>query len=155
GADGPALLEDADGAFHIVPLAVEFLVEVGTAALVEARLVFALGKHGADVVAPGPMAYGVVAVAFVAHQHACAAAGGARAAQHTHAANHGLDAVEVGGLPCRHGGRDDIGVSLARQVQFGGETAAGAPQGVVLGLLGAPLFPPPAAAREARTTEES
>ena len=40
-------------------------------------------------------------------------------------------------------------MTVAEQVDLGGKTAAGTPQGVVLGFLGISSFPPPAAHRAA------
>src|SRR3954453_5148088 len=48
-----------------------------------------------------------------------------------------------------------MAVAVAEQVDLGGKSAPGPPQGVVLGLLGVPFFPPPAAHRAARTTVPS
>ena len=48
-----------------------------------------------------------------------------------------------------------VAVTVAEQVDLGGKSASGPPQGVVLGLLGIPFSPPPAAHLAARTTVPS
>jgi len=152
-AQAAALLEPADALLDGATPTIELGVEAVPA--VVGVLVATSRDDDADRMAVKPGADAWVAVALVA-RHAVRTR--PRRSEGLEDANPIHDLFELGALvdlPGRDVDREGESVTVSHQVELAAESAARATQCVVAGLFGAPFFPAPAAAREARTVEPS
>jgi hypothetical protein len=158
GGEGAVAFEPVDAAFDGVPLLVDLSVEGGRAAAVSASplavgdTITLLGDGGFDAAAAQPGAVGAGAVGLVGQDPARAGAGPARAQPgHSDLVQDGGELRAVTVLPGGDQDRQRFLALLHRQVDLGGQAAAGPAQAVIGGLitgrfgLQVPLFRAPAA----------
>ncbi len=153
GAQAAAFLEPTDALLDGAAAPVELLVEA--VAPVVGMLVATPRDHDTDRVLMEPGADAPIAVTFVS---------GDRRGPCTRRSNGLADAnpahdffelrafVDLSGRDVDGEGKS---VTFSNQVEVAAESAARVAQSVVFGFFGAPFFPPPAAAREARTVDPS
>ena len=142
--DPATLLEPAVALFDGAAAAVGLAVEANPS--VVWMLVAASRDHCPDGVSAQPLPDARRAVAFVPGERL-----GALAATDVNAVHDRFELRALVDLAGRDVRREGYSVTFSNQVELAPESAARAAQSVVSGFFGAPLFPAPAAAFEART----
>src|SRR5437762_4604415 len=148
GRDTPALLEPAGALFDGATAAVGAAIELMSA--IVGPLVLAARDDHSNGMAMQPVPDATVAIALVARHRGRALPRRPARLSDRHAVHDRVDLRRLVDLARRDVRGEGNAATVSDQVELAPESAARATQRVVGGFSGAPFFPAPAAAREAR-----
>lgn len=148
-----ALLEPTDALLDAAASPIQLLVEAMPSIVL--MLVDASWDDTADRMTTQPLPDAREAVAFVASEARRSSASSSRGSADAHAVHDRFEPLGLVDLPRRDVRGEGESATVSNQVELAAESAARAAERVVFGLFGAPFFPAPAAARDARSVVPS